>query len=162
MDVIEDWSDFHVAMVGATAALAGLVIVAASVNIAKIITAAALTARLAGGIASLVLALSSSALGLIPGISPPTYGWAVIAFVVLSGIFQVDATVRIFQNRAPENRLRTAKAAVGFLPTMLYAVGGALLITGADGGLLVLAIGCISAIIIALMVSWIVLVEVLR
>lgn len=74
----------------------------------------------------------------------------------------IQPKLRIFQNRAPENRLRTAKAAVGFLPTMLYAVGGALLITGADGGLLVLAIGCISAIIIALMVSWIVLVEVLR
>src|SRR5687767_3657682 len=54
MEQIEAWSEFNVAMVGATAALAGLVIVAASVNIAEIIKEASLTARLAAGIAGLV------------------------------------------------------------------------------------------------------------
>jgi hypothetical protein len=33
IDTLEGWTDFNVAMVGATGALAGLVIVAASVNI---------------------------------------------------------------------------------------------------------------------------------
>ncbi len=41
----------------ATAALAGLVIVASSVNIAEIVKAATITARLGAAIASLVLAL---------------------------------------------------------------------------------------------------------
>ncbi len=161
MDVIENWSEFHVAMVGATAALAGLVIVAASVNISEIIKAASLTARLAGGIASLVLALSASALALVPAITPTAYGWAVVGLAVVSGVFQAEAARRIFENRAPENRMRTVKAGMGFLPTALYAVGGVLLVT-TGGGMLILAIGCVTAIIVALVVSWIVLVEVLR
>lgn len=39
MEHLEAWHDFNVAMAGATAALAGLVIVAASVNIDKIVKA---------------------------------------------------------------------------------------------------------------------------
>lgn len=72
MDLIENGSEFHVAMAAATAALAGLVIVAAPVNSAEIIKAASLTARRAGGIAGLVLALSASALALVPAITPTT------------------------------------------------------------------------------------------
>ena len=49
MEDLELWSEFNVAMVGATAALAGLVIVAASVNIGEIIKTRSLTARLAAG-----------------------------------------------------------------------------------------------------------------
>ena len=63
MEQLEAWSEFNVAMVGATAALAGLVIVAASVNIGDIIKSVSLTARLAAGIAGLVLALAGSAIG---------------------------------------------------------------------------------------------------
>lgn len=79
----------------------------------------------------------------------------------MSGVFQADAARRIFQNRAPESRLRPVKAGVGFLPTALYALGGVLLVT-TGGGMLALTIGCIAAIVVALVVSWIVLVEVLR
>ena len=42
--MIEQWSEFNVAMAGATAALAGLVIVAASVNIGEIVKSRTLTA----------------------------------------------------------------------------------------------------------------------
>lgn len=161
MDVIAHWSEFNLAMVGATAALAGLLIVAASVNIAQIIAATSLTARLAGGIASLVLALSVSALGLVPEIDPRAYGLTTLALALVSALFQIDAARRIFQNRAPENRLRLVKAVVGFVPTGLYAIGGIILITGGSG-LLLLAVGGVTAIVVAVVVSWIVLVEVLR
>ena len=44
---LEGWTDFNVAMVGATAALAGLLIVAMSVNIAEIMKSPTLLARAA-------------------------------------------------------------------------------------------------------------------
>jgi hypothetical protein len=75
---LELWSEFNVAMVGATAALAGLVIVASSVNIAEIVKTRSLTARLAAGIAALVLAIVASGLGLIPGISAVWFGTLLI------------------------------------------------------------------------------------
>ena len=162
MELIEAWSEFNVAMAGATAALAGLVIVAASVNIGDIIKEASLTARLAAGIAGLVLALAGSAVGLIPGMSPLTYGVAMVVLALGAGAFAVQAARRIFQNRHPRNRLRAGKSAVGFAAPLSYLLGGALLAAGQDQGLVWFAVGSIVAIMAALMVSWIVLVEVLR
>nr|WP_205834896.1 hypothetical protein [Microbacterium sp. CFH 90308] len=149
-------------MVGATAALAGLVIVAASVNIGDIIKSASLTARLAAGIASLVLALAGSALGLVPGIGALPYGVTLIALALCAAAFQVQATRRIYQHRHPPDRLRFGKSAVGFVAPLAYVAGGALLAAGSPDGLMWVAAGCVIAIITALVMSWIVLVEVLR
>ncbi len=162
MDALEGWKDFNVAMAGATAALAGLAIVAASVNIKEIVTDKSLTSRLAAGIAGLVLAIASSAVGLIPGIPVAVYGVIVIALALAVAAFGVDAAVRIYQNRHPENRLRAFKSALNFSAPASYLVGGVLLVAGIEAGLFLLAVGSIVAIVSALLVSWIVLVEVLR
>ena len=162
MEQIEAWSEFNVAMVGATAALAGLVIVAASVNIGDIIKESSLTARLAAGISGLVLALIGSAIGLIAGVGAVVYGVAMIVIALGATVFQVQATRRIFENRHPANRLRWLKSAVGFFAPLAYLVGGTLLTAGQPGGLAWFAVGSIVAIVAALLVSWIVLVEVLR
>lgn len=127
-----------------------------------IIKAASLTARLAAAIAGLVLAIVVCAVGLIPDLDGGAFGWVVLAAALLTAVFGADATVRIFQNRHPENRLRAAKAAVAFCSPALYVVGGVLLVTGSAGGLVWLAAGAIAAVVAALFVSWVVLVEVLR
>jgi hypothetical protein len=44
-ELLHSWKDYNVAMTGAIAALAGLVIVAASVNIERIVKAPMLTSR---------------------------------------------------------------------------------------------------------------------
>lgn len=162
MEQLDGWSEFNVAMIGATAALAGLVIVAASVNIGDIIKDRSLTARLAAGIAGLVLALAASAVGLFPDVGPVSYGIAVIVLAVAAAVFQVQATRRIMQNRVPQNRLRWAKSGVGFLAPLAYVAGGILATAGDAGGLVWTGVGSIIAVIVALLVSWIVLVEVLR
>ena len=159
---LEGWNEFNVAMAGATAALAGLVIVAASVNIGDIIKAESLTARLASSIATLVLAIISSAVGLIPGITGTWYGIVMLVGVACAVVFQVSATIRIMENHHPENRMRVGKSVLGFLPLAAYAVGGILLLVGSPTGLVLFAVGSILAIVVALVVSWIVLVEVLR
>lgn len=163
MDALDGWSEFNVALVGATAALAGLVIVAASVNIADIVKESSLTARLATGIAGLVLALCGSAIGLVPDISAPVYGIAMIVFALATAGFSTVATRRIYENTHPQNRLKFLKSVMGFLPPLAYILGGALLVAGsASAGLAAFAGGSIVAIVAALLVSWIVLVEVLR
>jgi hypothetical protein len=162
IEALEVWREFDVAMAGATGALAGLAIVAASVNIADIVKAPSLTARLGAGIATLVLALIVSAIGLMPGLSLAVYGFVVLLATALAGIFQVVAAQRIFQNKDPENRLRPIKAGLGFLPLLSYLAGGIFLVFMSSTGLAYLAFGSIFGIISALMVSWVVLVEVLR
>ena len=55
-------------------------------------------------------------------------------------MFAVDATVRIFQNRHPENRLRAGTSAVSFLAPALYLVGGILLLAADPAGLVWIAV----------------------
>lgn len=162
MDAVENWHEFNVAIVGAAAALAGLVIVAASVNIADIVKAVSLTSRLASGITGLVLALTASAVGLIPDISPVAYGVTILVVSAGFTVFPLQASRRILENHAPENEARPFKVAVGFVTPLAYLIGSILLIVGAPGGLVVFAAGSILAVVAALLISWVVLVEVLR
>jgi len=160
--MFEPWSEFNVAMAGATAALAGLVIVAASVNIAEIVKSRTLTARLLAGIAALLLALVVSALGLIPGIDGSWFGAATIVATLLAAVFQVHATRLIAHDPSPEDRARPLKYLVGFLPIAAYLVAGILAWSGHPAGLYLAAAGCLLAIASAIVVSWVALVEVLR
>ncbi len=162
MDGIAQWSDFNVAMLGATAALAGLVIVAASVNIAEIVKSTTLTSRLAAAIAGLVLALVVAAVGLVPEVSSFGYGVAALIATLIAAAFQVHATSVISRDPSPADRARFLKSVLGFAPLACYAVAGVMLVLGHPAGLAVAAIGAIIAIVSAIVVSWIALVEVLR
>jgi hypothetical protein len=157
-----EWKDFNVAIVGATAALAGLVIVAASVNIADIVKSRTLTARLGSGIVMLVLALVVSALGLVPGIGEVWFGGVVVAIALIALTFQVATARLLAADRNPRDQARWAKALLGFLPGVAYLVAGALSLTGFPAALYVAAAGAVLAIVAALVVSWVALVEVLR
>lgn len=160
--MLSQWSDFNVAMAGASAALAGLVIVAASVNIDKIVKAGTLTARLAAAIATLVLALVVSAACLVPGINLLSYGLVVLAATAGAGWFQVHATWAIMRDPSPAQQSRILKSILGLLPIAIYLAAGTMMVGDQPGGLLLAAAGCLLALVSAILVSWIVLVEVLR
>lgn len=162
MDAVDAWSEFNVAMVGATAALAGLVIVAASVNVEKIVRSRSLTARLAAGIAALVLALIASALGLVPDVDERWYGAVIVVAAAIAGVFQGHATRQIMRDPEPAQRMRVGKSVLGFLPIAAYVVAGVAMLLVHPAGLVLAAVGCLVAIAAAILISWIALVEVLR
>ena len=170
-EALEGWTDFNVAMVGATAALAGLLIVAMSVNIEKIMMSTTLPPRAAASIATLVLALVAGAFGLVPAQPEIAYGVEVLVAALGAAVFQVHA-VRVI---AGEHRGqvhdrfaatfggRFAKALVGMLPIAAFLVGAVLILAGsAEAGLVAIAIGSVLAVITAILIAWVVLVEVLR
>lgn len=159
---LEGWTDFHVAMMGATAALAGLLIVAASVNVAEIVKAPAVASRLAAGLAGLVLAIVGSAIGLVPDIPYVAYGAAAIVAALAAGVFPYQATLRIYQNRDPQNIAKPAKAVIGFLAPAGYLVGGILVLLGMPAGMLWFAFAAVAAIVAGILISWVALVEILR
>jgi hypothetical protein len=162
MDALEGWTDFHVAMVGATAALAGLVIVASSVNIAQIVKATTITSRLAAAIAGLVLAIVVAGAALIPGIPAPAYGAVVLVATAGAGAFQVHAASVITRDPDPADHARLPKSALGFVPIAAYAASGFVVFFDPPTALVLAAVGCIIAIVSAIIVSWVALVEVLR
>ncbi|WP_431798999.1 hypothetical protein [Microbacterium kunmingense] len=158
------WSDFNVAIVGAAAALAGLVIVAASVNIREVIQATTVTARLGAGIVALVVALSIAAVGLVPALDTVAYGAVTVVLTLIAAIFQIHAARVIVRTPPPgdDTRPPAAKAVIGFVPIAAYAVAGIALLLGHPAGLYAAAIAALLTIASALLVSWIALVEVLR
>ncbi|OAN33067.1 hypothetical protein [Microbacterium sp. H83] len=160
--MIADWSEFNVAMAGATAALAGLVIVAASVNIREIVDSKTLTARLLAGIAALVLALTVSALGLVPDIDAVWFGVLTLAVTASVTVLQVNVARLIARDPDPADRARMLKYLVGFLPLAAYAAAGVLVALQHPSGMYFAAVGCVLAIVSAIVVSWVALVEVLR
>lgn len=164
-ELFEMWREFNLAMVGATAALAGLLIVAMSVNIAKITGSSSLSARVASSLAALVLAIIVTALGVAPAQPLWAYGLEVLIGALIATGFQVHAVRMIVADRehSPTAAVRFAKSSAGMLPLLPYLGGAvALLAGGAGPGFWLLAIGTMLAIVSAIMHAWVVLVEVLR
>ncbi|MFG6504483.1 hypothetical protein [Microbacterium sp. P05] len=162
MEAVQGWSEFNVAMVGATAALAGLVIVASSVNIAVIVKAATVTSRLAAAIATLVLAIIVGGLQLVPDISATWFGAVVLAASAGAAAFAIHAARVILRDPDPADRLRLLKGTVGFLPVAAYAAAGIVVFSEPAAAFALAAAGCLLAIVSAIVTSWVALVEVLR
>ena len=165
MGALEHWSEFNVAIVGAAGALAGLLIVALSVNIAQIVSSRQLIARAATSIAALLLAVVACAIGLMPGQSPLAYGIEIVVAGLIAGAFGVHAIRPIMANDdgAPNVAARVLKIAVGLLPAVLAVAAGIAVLTGAvDAGLALVAASAIVAIVGSVFLAWVALVEVLR
>lgn len=156
---ISEWSDLFVAAAGAAAALAGLIIVAMSVNIETIVSFPSLPARAGATIAVLVLVTIVSILGLVPALLLEWTGWAVLAFSVVCLGFAVDATVRMMR-QSPVSGL--AKGAVLIVPTLGFVIGGAVLAAGEVAGIYFVAAGILLAFVSTVLNAWVLLVEIRR
>jgi hypothetical protein len=162
MDALAGWSDFHVAMVGATAALAGLVIVAASVNIDKVVAVRTITSRLAVSIATLVVAIVVCGVALMPDLPLPWFGVTTVIATIPTAVFQVHAAFTLARDTHGASSGRFLRPAIGFVPILAYLAAGVLCLAGQPAGVAVSAVGTLTAIVTAILMSWIALVEVLR
>ncbi len=158
-----EWSDLFVAAAGASAALAGLLFVAVSINLDRIIGEAGLPDRALETVLLLVSVLLVSIVGLVPGQSTGALG-AELLFLSL--------TIALVVFRLP-----TAAQASGFTPsrswvwtrwglrlagTVPFAIGAASLLFEAGGGLYWVVAGIVFAITGAIANAWVLLVEILR
>lgn len=163
----EGWGEFSVAAAGATGALAGLLIVAISVNVKEILASRVTTRGAASTIASLVLALVIALLLLIP--HHPLVALGIEVLIVTAPAAAVQA--RSISAALAERRvgadgvtdsvfgLILTLAVVQYLP---FVVGGVLLVTESAAGAVALAAGVVIVVIAAMIGAWVLLVEVLR
>src|SRR5215468_25862 len=79
---LADWANFFVAEVGASAALAGLVVVAISINLSRILSFPQLPARAAESLLMLTGALMLASFGLMPGQAIAVLGAEILAIGV--------------------------------------------------------------------------------
>ncbi len=158
---VEDWESFAVAQVGAAAALAGLIVVAASINIERIIRLPVILKRLGATLAQFTGILAVSSLLLVPGQDHRLLGIEIA--IVGTGI----AALMYFQHslRAAERPYRGAAIIAvtsGILAALMIAVGGVGYATTSIGGLYWMVPGVLIGFGIGLVNAWVALVEILR
>jgi len=158
--VAAEWKDLFVATAGASAALAGLVFVAVSINLDRILALEGVTNLALSTLALLIGVLITSMFGLIPGQDPETLGiellvWSLILTAFVG--FQGARSASVSEHASYPSRLFVP--AFGTIPVVIGAI---LLLGGESSGLDWVFAGMVGAIIAAVMNAWILLVEILR
>jgi modulator of FtsH protease len=157
------WNDFFVACAGASAALAGLVFVAVSINIERILKFEGLPERSLSTLLLLVAVLLVSIVGLVPGQSRAALGAELLGVSIVTGGMIALFTARSRKgadNEPPSGFvLRVLFVAAGTLPLVIGAVS---ILADAGGGLYWILAGIVFAITGAVTNAWVLLVEILR
>lgn len=160
----QDWTDFFIAASGAAAALAGLVIVAMSVNINQILKYSHLPARAGATISTLILILVSSMAGLINQ-SMAAFGLEILAFGICAWLLQLWSVHRSLvigmKYRRPWHETGM-EIAMGQVQTLPFVIAGVLLLRGNPQGLGWMAAGVLAIFIFSVLNAWVLLVEILR
>lgn len=169
---LEGWHDLFVASAGAAAALAGLIIVAMSVNIKQIIAIPSMPSRAGTSIAALVLIVVVSIGALIPVQAPWMLGLESLVFALVALAFAIDSTVRLASEgrsgepgsqRRPLSNI-VSNGVLSITQVLPFVVGAVLLVAGGstDAGLSWVAAGILLVFIGAVVNAWVLLVEILR
>lgn len=105
---LAEWTDLFVACAGAGSALAGLIIVAMSVNIQKILNIPSMTSRAATTVAGLVLIVIVSCAGLVPEQPAQAFGLDVVLASACTVILAMRSGVQscAFVPRSPGSAYR--------------------------------------------------------
>ena len=159
----ELWTSFFSAQVSASAALTGLLFVAVSINLGKIVAFRHLTPRAAKALVTLIGVLFAASLCLVPGQSTTMLGfelailgcalWATITFLQRSHSHENP-----YINRA-QKLLDTLLAQISELPIIVCGVS---LLFRQGGGLYWMVIAAIVSFATAVLDTWVLLVEILR
>jgi len=159
---VSEWSDLFVAAAGAGAALAGLVFVAVSINIDRILNLPGVPARALATVLMLLVVVCVSIAALIPGQSHTALG---IELLLLTGGFGAFSAV-LFRRSLADHEVspinvagRLILEAIAIVPLV---VGSASILVEGGGGLYWIAGGIVGAIAGAVSNAWVLLVEILR
>ncbi|HSN18737.1 MAG TPA: hypothetical protein VLV87_11090 [Gammaproteobacteria bacterium] len=163
-DQLKNWANFFIAAASASSALAGLVMVALSVNVKKIINYRHLPARAGAAIAMLMLILVSSMASLM---NQPLWTLACEIMVMAAWAWAIEIwtarQVIIGHAEVKRPRYETVRfVLLGQLQVVPYVVGGLLLLLGRYQGLYWIGAGTMLVFTFSVMESWVLLVEILR
>jgi modulator of FtsH protease len=154
-----EWTDLFVAAAGASAALAGLIFVAVSINVEAILKLRGVPERALQALLQLIVVVIVSLLALAPGDSTTALGIesTAIGIAVLLFSLKLVAVSEFAQRSWHASRVVTV-----LLGTMPFVLGGISLIATSGGGLYWLLAGIVLATMGSVANAWVLLVEILR
>jgi hypothetical protein len=158
-----EWDSLFLAEAGASAALAGLLFVALSINLERILKGAGLPGRAGEAIMLLLAVLVVATWALVPGQSSTVLGAELLGSGLAVWLIVVGIHVQAVRGHvAPSRSLlirRIVLAQAAILPLM---IGGVSLLLRAGGGLYWLVPGILLCLLVAVLDAWVLLVEILR
>jgi hypothetical protein len=159
----EHWTDFGVATAGAAAALAGLLVVAISINLERILQFPSLPHRAGQTLVLVTLPLVTSLLLIVPGQPRAALASELLLIGLVTGSFML---VRDARTPMSEQESRVSRLFARILPSILtcgcLVVAGATLAAEGGGGLYWLVPAVLASFIFGLINAWVLLVEILR
>jgi hypothetical protein len=160
---IDAWSSYLSVQAESAATLTGLVFVAVSINLSRILTVPGLPGRAAESLLQLFGVVVISTTALIPRQSPIALGIEIFAMGLALWLFQTVTQVKYMRSKTGHPRFwgitRIVQSQFANLP---FCVSGILLLSGSTAGMYWLAAGLIFSLIAGVANAWVLLVEILR
>lgn len=157
-----EWHDLFIAVAGASAALAGLVFVAVSINIERILKFPGLPERALETVMLLLAALLVSIVALIPDQSNVALGLELLLVSGLIAAVIVRQPTMISVSAGDPRSWLLSRWMVRLIGTVPLLVGSISVLFESGGGLYWIAAGIVFAISGAVANAWVLLVEILR
>jgi hypothetical protein len=160
---IAGWSNYLSVLAGAAATLTGLVFVAVSINLSRIISIPGLTGRAAESIMQLFGVVIITTTMLIPQQTPVALGVEILVVSFALWLVQTVLQIRYMTSKTGHPRTwainRIVQTQFANIP---FFISGILLLCGSPAGLYWLAPGCIFSLVAGVLAAWVLLVEILR
>jgi hypothetical protein len=162
------WHDFFLAQATATATLTGLVFVAVSINLQKIVSdpSSGLAGRAGEALILLVGVLTVSVLVLVPGQEAGVLGAEVLVVGLAAWVWIVAIQLPLLREwgtmRADLRGPFVLRMVMGQVATLTLVIAGVAVLWVGLGGLYWLVAGTVFSILAALFEAWVLLVEINR
>ncbi len=157
------WSEFAVGVVGAAATLVGLLFVAVSINLRRILEFTGLPARAGQTLIFLATPLFAALFVLIPNQSNAALAGEILAVAFLTGAAHLRISVQSGRSEHEAFGLWLAnRTAPGAAVTVCLLLAGITLLAQSGGGLYWTVPSVVIAILAGILNAWVLLVEILR
>jgi hypothetical protein len=158
-----EWHDLGVAAAGASAALAGLLFVAVSINLDRVLAYPWLPARVGETVVLLVAVLVESLFLLAPGQSRTALGVEILVAGAAAWAIATAIHLRLRRYRAHITAVqRRVRVAAGQVATVPAIIAGATLLAHGGGGLYWLLAGMTLSLVLSVANAWVLLIEIVR
>lgn len=160
---LADWQTYFAVQAGAAATLTGLVFVAVSINLTRILSVPGLPGRAFDALLQLLQVFFIASFTLVPHQSAPALATEILVIAVLSLIAQFISQTRYarLQPDHPRSWLAT-RIILSLAAALPFCFCGVLLLPGSPAAIFGLVLGCIFSFVAAVMGAWILLIEILR